>query len=662
LTDPSSNDRPFRSGFHRLAELRAWPSLFCDEIRKQPCGSLITAGSGISSAWTFLAQLRMVFNLAGVWGRRLGADSSSVNRYYSNPNIQEFDWVGQRGYYTGIEALLTSRCSSWLHGKNVPGARPCSGFGADTTAWYRDSGVRGCSTSRIELLKKTTFLPASAYLDRFYPPSPPPKPPPKPPPPAPPGPPPPNPPPTPPRFATRDAALNYAKETMRSFCDTVYIVSEETRCAALALNLHAQFELRPGMGWDPPSLPPLTPNIDPPPPPPRPPSPRPPLEEARRLYKLAITRATLSTYFVPSVAPSPPPMFPLDTVTERSKYALREEALRTAEMRADAVSTPVRVSSEKQRSMLDAVDAIAVGTGEYRMQALAACTQDLAGGGAPLPCRTSVVFDRCVDGARRCSDSAYENGYEPYVELDFRDFEDDPARPRYLFAVVMRIPQQEEYGRLLFHALDNDVVENRGWRLTAYDDHHHELPIQCQSWVKARATEHAEGLTDVEHGCLPASAEPEAYYTLSKARFLRITLIGEFRQVWLDQVDVYFRTIFGVDALPPPPPYVQPPLAPPAPPDPPPPPPHATCVRHANLAPRMWESFVVETEPCGITFEECCGLARAYVNATAGRLVDAFVLSATGCCSLLAAGGSNASALVPREPYQFGESASGVLM
>jgi hypothetical protein len=69
----------------------------------------------------------------------------------------------------------------------------------------------------------------------------------------------------------------------------------------------------------------------------------------------------------------------------------------------------------------------------------------------------------------------------------------------------------------------------------------------------------------------------------------------------------------------------------------------------------------VETEPCGITFDECCGLARAHVNATAEQYVDAFVLSATGCCSLLAAA-SNASALVPTEPYQFGASSTGVLV
>jgi len=655
----SSDEAGVRPGFHRLAELRAWPSLSCDEIRNQPCGSLITSGSGSSSAWTFLAQLRQIFSLSNVWGRRLAADSASVSRYYANPTLVEPEWVETRGYYTGIEALLGARCSSWLQGRNVPFAKPCVGFGPDTTAWYRDAGVSGCSSARLELVKRTTFLPASAYLDRFYPPNPPPMPPPKPPPPFPPGPPPPKPPPAPPRFSTRGAALDYAKQTMRSFCDTVYILSEETRCAALAINLHAQFELRPGMGWDPPSLPPLTPGVDPPPPPPMPPSPRPPLEEARRLYKIAVTRATLSTYFVPTVAPSPPPMFPLESDGKAFKYAAREQQLRTAELAADAQSTPVRVSTEKQAAMLRQVGATVESGSEHRMQALAACTQDLAGAGAPLPCRTSVVFDRCVDGARRCSGS-YENGYEPWVQLDFRDFQDNPARPRYLFAVVMRIPQQEEYGRLLFHALNNDVVENRGWRLTAYDDHHHELPIQCQSWVKSRATEHTEGLTDVEHGCLPASAEPEAYYTLSKARFLRITLIGEYRQIWLDRIDVYFRTIFGVDALPPPPPYLQPPLSPPAPPDPPPPPPHVACVKHANLAPPGWESYVVETEPCGITFHECCGMARAHVNATAGRSVDAFVLSASGCCSLLAA--SNASALAPTEPYQFGASSTGVLV
>ena len=52
-----------------------------------------------------------------------------------------------------------------------------------------------------------------------------------------------------------------------------------------------------------------------------------------------------------------------------------------------------------------------------------------------------------------------------------------------------------------------------------------------------------------------------------------------------------------------------------------------------RLAPPGWEDYVVETEPCGITFDVCC--------------------------SLLAGAASNASALVP---YQFGASSMGVLV
>lgn len=648
VTSSDDVESGIRPGFHRLADLRAWPPLDCNQLRNQPCGSWISAGSGSSSSWALLAQLRYIFSLPSVGSRRLAIDASSKTTHHVSP---EQDEPASLLYRTGIEALLSARCSAWLYDRNVPFAKQCAG---DATAWYMGSTDRGCSPVRLELVKHATFSPVSAYLDRFYGSLPPPRPPPKPPPPFPPGPPPPDPAPAPPRFDTRDAALDVAKQTMRSFCDTVYIVSEETRCAALALNLHTRYEL--SVGWDPPSLPPLAPGGgDPPPPPPTPPAPHPPLEEARRLYKLAITRATLSTYFVPQVAPSPPPMFPLESADKRAKYAARMDSIRSAELETDAPSTPVRVSAEKRLAMLTRVGAIA----NTAVDALAACTHDLTSGGAPLPCRTSVVFDRCVDGARRCDVSTYRNGYEPWVELDFRSFEDDPARPRYLFAVVMRIPPQEEYGRLLFHALNNDVVESRGWRLTAYDDHHHELPVQCQSWVKARATEHTEGLVNVEHACLPAIAEPEAYYTMSRARFLRITLIGAHRQIWLDRIDVYFRSIVGVDARsppPPPPPYTQPPLAPP---DSPTPPPHAECHKRANVAPPSWEDHVVAVEPCGITFDECCGLAQEH--ATSIEPVSAFVLSATGCCALL--GGSTGAVVngSVAESYQFGSSATGIL-
>ena len=650
-------------GFHRLATLRAWPPLECNEIKSQPCGSLIRSGSGSSTSWTFLAQLQNYFTFSNVWGRRLATDSTAVARYYANPAILEPSEFGT--FRTGLEALLSSRCSTWLHAQNVPFSKRCVGVGPDTTAWYRDSGVRGCSVGRLELVKKTTFLSSSVYLDRFYPPSPPPTPPPRPPPPFPPGPPPPRPPPIPPNFASRDAAYAYSKKVMRDFCDTVYIISEESRCAALAIELHAQFEITPGLGWGPPSLPPLTPGVDPPPPPPSPPSPQPPLSEARLIYKLSVTRAMLSTFFLPETGPSPPPMFPIVAGIQKSVYEQQQQGRSQNEMNLDATSTPTRVSSEKQAAMLDAANAIANSKSEFSLSSIAACTNGLIDSNAPLPCRTSVVTARCVDGGRHCA-SEYANGYMPWLELDFRNFEDNPNAPRYLFAVVVRLPTQEEYGRLFFHSLYGDVVENRGWELTAYDDHHHILNIQCQSWVKARETQYTEGLVDVHHGCLPATAGLDDYLIMSKARYLRITLIGEYRQIWIDRVDVIFRTITASSGnLPPPPPSPRRPPSLPLVPDPPPPPPHATCTFYAKLVYENWESVIVETEPCGISNEACCGYARAFVDMNSNSSqsgaasANAFVLSSSGCCTLIMIENTT---LVPSKTYQFGPSGTGLLL
>ena len=622
----SSDDPGVSVGFHRLAEIRAWPDLQCDEIKSQPCGSLIRSGSGSSSAWTFLSQLQQTFSLANSWGRRL---SSAVTHFVANPGIVE---RASTSFRTGIEALLAARCSSYLYGLRVPHAQQCTG---STTAWYRDSGVRGCSASRVELQRKTTFLPASSYLSRFAPPAPPPTPPPKPPPPLPPGPPPPRPPPRPPRFDTRDAALGYAKETMRNFCDTVYIVSEETRCTALALNLHSQFQLAPGMGWDPPALPPAQPGFDPPPPPPAPPSPLPPLEQYRHLYEVLVTKATLSTLFVPTVAPAPPPSFPLSANLARV-YAAREQSLRAAELAALAADTDVAVSQEKQAQMLAEI-ALRIND-RVHLHRIAACSASLAAAGAPLPCRTSVLSDRCIDLGRRCG-SAYSNALEPYVELDFANYA-DPQHKRYFFSVTFRLPAEEEYGRLFFHSLLGDVQENRGWRLTLYDAHHAELAVQCQEWVHARETEHVEGLRDVHHGCLGASASPSDYAEVARARHLRVTLVGEWRQIWLDEVHVYFRDITNDAAFLLPPPPGSTPTLPPAAPDPPAPPP-AACDYYANRVFQDWYSFVEKDEGCAHDYDTCC--AAAHEHAAAG-----FVLSASGCCQLVGQGVE----AVPTEPYQ----------
>ena len=190
----SSDDPSVKPGFHRLADLRAWPDLSCDVIKKQPCGSRKQSGSGSTSQWTALRWLNIVaaLNARGrtggfSFGRRL---SSSSITYLFNNGAGSYIEPPVTTYRTGIEALLNARCSTWLSSNAVAGATACTG---GRTKWYSDT-TNGCDRGRLELSDNTKYRPKSAYLDRFGSPTPPPRPPPKPPPPAPPSPPPPEPP------------------------------------------------------------------------------------------------------------------------------------------------------------------------------------------------------------------------------------------------------------------------------------------------------------------------------------------------------------------------------------------------------------------------------------------------------------------------------------
>lgn len=281
----------------------------------------------------------------------------------------------------------------------------------------------------------------------------------------------------------------------------------------------------------------------------------------------------------------------------------------------------------------------------------AACTQSMKAAGAVLPCRTAGNPIRCLDGARHC-DTTEANTREPFLELDFHDYAPDFNGRMYLFMMHFRLPAEEEYGKLFFHPLEaygGDTVENRGWHIEVFDDHHHPLSVQCQDWnYGSSATEYTDGLVDVQHHCLQPTATDAEYESMAKVRFLKLTLIGSYRQIWLDEVNVYFRaitdlqsgsnSIYSIVQAPPPPPSPLPtPLQPPAPPDPPAPPP-ATCAFYPLEAQDGWESNIVVREPCGLSQQKCCDHAAAF-NAERGlAIVQSYVLSASGCCSLLSVG------------------------
>jgi hypothetical protein len=288
----------------------------------------------------------------------------------------------------------------------------------------------------------------------------------------------------------------------------------------------------------------------------------------------------------------------------------------------------------------------------HRRAELAACTDSLIDAGAPLPCRTGGNPIRCFAGARACG-TAEENTREPFVELDFHDYNPPFGGRAYLFEVKFHLPPQEEYGELLFHppsTYGGDLQANRGWRMEVYDEHRTLLPVQCQDWnIGATATEYVEGLRTVEHACLHATATDDDYEVMAQARIVKITLVGEYRQVWLDSIDVVFRAITRVaigangtlvdvvaDGPPPPPPAESPPPSPSAPPDPPSPPPLAICPWTTGQAPVGWQTHVIVNEPCHIVRDECCAHGRERQRAHSD--VVAIVLDAEGCCFLVGAG------------------------
>jgi len=292
---------------------------------------------------------------------------------------------------------------------------------------------------------------------------------------------------------------------------------------------------------------------------------------------------------------------------------------------------------------------------------LAACTRSMRATAAPLACITGTNPINCLDGQRACGDGA-SNGFEPFAELDFEDYKPDFNGRMYLFAVNFALPVDEELGSLLFHPpvlYGGDTQANRGWELTVYDDTHNPLELQCQPWnVGSNVAAYSEGLVHVTHACLAPTASDQDYNVLSKTRFIRITLIGEFRQIVLDNIDVFFRAIpetETVNLLPLPPTSV--PAVAPAPPDPISPPPFASCEIYENVVFAAWESYVVGFEPCGFTRNECCSKASERALEIE---VNAFVISATGCCSLLQVP-SDILGSVPTVAYQFGDSATGLL-
>jgi len=235
-----------------------------------------------------------------------------------------------------------------------------------------------------------------------------------------------------------------------------------------------------------------------------------------------------------------------------------------------------------------------------------------------------------------------------------------PLRDYYFWGLELSLPQDEQPGELFWKSAQSDEDKDTAYTVTVYDENHNPLPQQCKQFFEQIVDHWAAGLDHFQYVCLGASAELETYALMRSVRYVRITLRGSYRMVWIDNLKVVWRTLRELPPSPPPSPSTPPPPPmPAAPPDAPSPPAAHVCTKYENL--RLDAStltgglLLVYQEPCGLTFEQCCALAYEHDR------THVFQLSAAGCCTLLdVPNAAERATLAPSLPYEFGAAATGV--
>lgn len=387
-----------------------------------------------------------------------------------------------------------------------------------------------------------------------------------------------------------------------------------------------------------PSPPPPPPSPHPPPAPPSPnPPPAPPVQETQELVMgyiraaeeqacttvyylsqttrcerlaLALTQPYLIKFLSPPMpppigdgtSPSPPPVPPPSPLLPSGFGMVTPAHFLLSTMRYPLVIPPNEVLEPDGYYMGDTPGAIAV----LRLRLAAYTTaQMVCNPTQALACASGSVVDRCINGARRCG-TAEENARDPFVEFEF-----ELTRDSYLWAIRFALPRRSE---LLDLFVGTKRLELYGPRNT---------PIPCfegDAEIIATPDEYYVNVI-----CAAPTATDDQLRALATVWRARLTLTGEYRQVWLSHenpVQVIERPLSAAEvevlALPP---------SPMQPPSPAPPPFGGTC----TLAVRSWLDTGVlkrEHEPCGMSHDACCA-ARYDRGARSYEMDDA------GCCTLL---------------------------
>lgn len=540
-------------------------------------------------------------------------------------SVGNLEIVNSAPFYTGRRAVLRARCNQELQNSLLgEGACPvdCSQPRHELCCEchpYKD--LPTCFQDSLPFIDAPQQYPSRTFWHRFG--TPPPTPPPAPslPPPAPPLPPSPIAP--PPRAL--DFSVGQVKEHVReyenAFCASVYYLSSQTRCTQLAVDLQTRFY---SSYFVPPSPSPAVPDT-----PRAPPAPMPPLPELEPSFHVhPVHRVSISTLLSP---------------TPSVGYG------------ASQVNT-VLVGWDAARS-LQALNDNAYDAVMQRAGCTTAQQDDL---GAQLPCASAFTPDYCIDGARPCSDDPDRNAAireisrEPELVMEL----DDPPNTRFRFPFALRIvlPPDNERSKLLYESQFSDG--GRGYVIEFYDAH--------GRWVNAfvRQTNsqlfgfHQDGLFVLHHYLAVADQDDEYYYSLSTVKYIKLRLYGDYRQIYVQRIDLIEHDLDDISHPPPPPGPPATPLAPPPPytpgenatqelqrrirdeqppplppPSPPPPPPSLNFTWYPSGFFQQDTFRVVHTDVCGLTQQQCADNARDLRMFFPG--IDSFTLSQTGCCRML---------------------------
>jgi hypothetical protein len=381
------------------------------------------------------------------------------------------------------------------------------------------------------------------------------------------------------------------------------MISAEARCSLLATSMQQVWQL--DASFTPPAPAPLLPEgALPPPPTPSPPRPRLPISDSARIVHAEPTRVTLSTYFLGGSETDPA----------------------TASTALGGAMELTNVANATRKAALDAIT-----DGTLPPSAWAACSAALSA--SPLPCRTGDTPARCLDGGRRCG-TTEANTERPWLELDLTN-DRIALGDHYLFGLEFSLPANPEFASLFFESSTHQGaraigdVTNKYYAVEVFDAAHNPLPTQCKPYHRQSIDVYKDGLMAFQYVCLEALATDAEYNALRHVHYVRFTLLGAYRMLWVEGVRVEWRSLKDLPPSPPPSPH--PPPAPPqpmAPPDAPAPNALHTCATHALKRFPSGQYAVAFDEPCGLTADACCALAYEH-NHTA-----VYVLSAAGCCTL----------------------------